>query len=495
MSQNTKVTFDERCKLIGIRLRSMFQPFIELYYGIKTRTIAWEWCTAIFCVASLLLTFRFDVWVFRKAHLTLIYPTHPYLYWPYYTAITGSGFLAWAGRETMKRRMIAKLLTEVFVCAGLKSKMGRLPAFIFDKPLDFYTRKLKVTNARLPLSEFKKSRETIESALRIYIDDIKEARSDGTIEMTYSHFPMPDVCKLGPLDAIGKMRYVVGHTRATQLKSNFESIPHLLIAGQTNSGKSTFLRQLVTTTYLNNDQFHFTLIDLKEGLEFQLFENLKRVSVVCNLPHAAAVLQTFQALLENRMKLLKKNKCKDLSAFLHMPGDKRTNKLDDGQEVSLNRHLIVIDEAADIFLAGPDASSSEIQKARRVLVEIARKGRAVGLHLVFATQRPDAKSIDSQIKANLPGIICFQMPNDASSMTVLGNGRATDLPPIPGRAIWKAGSDMIEVQTPLLTPEEAEVLLKPYRIEIPVQAAPTAKLTLVPTTEVTTKSTDRYEQT
>ena len=127
--------------------------------------------------------------------------------------------------------------------------------------------------------------------------------------------------------------------------------------------------------------------------------------------------------------------------------------------------MIVIDEAADLFLSGGGVDVSEIQKARRFLVELARKGRAAGYHLVFATQRPDGKSIDPQIKANLPGVLCFQMPNDASSMTVIGNGRATDLPAIPGRAIWKSGSELTEVQTPYLSIETANAFLEPFRIK------------------------------
>ena len=64
-----------------------------------------------------------------------------------------------------------------------------------------------------------------------------------------------------------------------------------------------------------------------------------------------------------------------------------------------------------------------------------------------------------QLKANLSGVLCFPMSNNASSMTVLDSGRATHLPFIPGRAIWKCGSVLVEVQTPFLDYAEAEQCL------------------------------------
>ena len=87
------------------------------------------------------------------------------------------------------------------------------------------------------------------------------------------------------------------------------------------------------------------------------------------------------------------------------------------------------------------------------------------MHLIIATQRPDVKALDPQVKANLTTVIAFQMPNLASSMTILGNGKAAKLPFIPGRAILRSGNKLRDIQTPFLSVAEAEKLLEPYRIE------------------------------
>lgn len=247
--------------------------------------------------------------------------------------------------------------------------------------------------------------------------------------------------------------FLVGRTRAHQLIGTFKETPHLLIAGQTGGGKSTFLRQLIVHLHLRQNATKFLLIDLKGGLEFSIFENRKQFRVVPNVVAAIEELKLVNHILDERMTLLKAHQCKDIDAYM--------TKKDLPGRTSLNRHVVVVDEAAEMFLAGNHANSKEIQAARGILSRVARLGRAVGVHIVVATQRPDTRALDSQVKANLTGVICFQMMNDASSISVLGNGRASDLLRVPGRAIWKNGMDMLEVQTPFLDADAAEALLGP----------------------------------
>jgi DNA segregation ATPase FtsK/SpoIIIE-like protein len=376
-----------------------------------------------------------------------------------------------------RRNRLSKKLAEVFTDAGLKSPMGRLPGLVFDSAIDSLTRKLTLTRTNLKMDIFQSAKSALEGGLQIYIDEFRENRDRGTVDVIYSYYPMPNFVPLTDTRQ-SSWSFLVGKTRSKEVTINLKTVPHLMIAGQTGGGKSTFLRQVITTLYVNNKGCAFVLIDLKGGLEFQIFENLPRVEVIPNIETAIGSFRTVQQALDDRMKLLKANNCKDLDEYQKLPKEKRQAFTGMAHQINLGRQVIVIDEAAEMFLAGAHAGSKDVQMARRVLSQVARQGRSVGVHLIVATQRPDARALDPQVKANLPGILCFQMVNDASSLTVLGSGRATDLPPIPGRAIWKCGSDMVEVQTPYLGVTEAEALLEPFREknEKPEREAKKAKL-------------------
>jgi S-DNA-T family DNA segregation ATPase FtsK/SpoIIIE len=322
--------------------------------------------------------------------------------------------------------------------------------------VDQDTQKLVLTKISYSLADFINAKPRIESGLRSFIDDIKENRTKGTVEILFSDMSLPTSVGYQNFSKSNNSSFFVGATRASEIFGDFDKTPHLLVAGQTGGGKSTFLRNLITTLFVNSKNTQFTLIDLKGGLEFQLFEDLPRVEVIPNLDRAISDLLSLQTELNRRIEFLKKHKVKDIANLDSNSPDNSFLK---------SRRLIVVDEAAELFLAGGGSDSAKIIQARRILSLIARQGRAAGINLVIATQRPDSRSLDPQVKANLSGVLCFPMQNDSSSITVLGNGRATDLPLIPGRAIWKEGPFMTEVQTPYLSVEAADQLLEPHRIQ------------------------------
>ncbi|OQW53864.1 MAG: hypothetical protein A4S09_06505 [Proteobacteria bacterium SG_bin7] len=431
-----------------------FEPIFELVRGFRANTIPWVTCAKWTTGLTLGLFFKIDWYILSYTRFTNLYPYHPLLYKIYALSISTSPFWIWAWMQVKYKKDKLKLLTRAFKNAGLESKIGRLPNLISDFPLDPMTRKLRLTNAGFPVSSFQAQSKFIESELGIFIDEVKESRESRTVDVIYSHYPMATEVSYSPEDAEAPFEFKVGQTRANTIATSLQKTPHLLVAGQTGGGKSTFLRQLIVHLHLQKKGINFLLIDLKGGLEFSMFENRKNFVVVPHVLAAVVNLQNTNSLLDKRMSFLKENGCKDIEAYFKKK-DKPANAPD------LSRHVIVVDEAAEMFLAGHHAKSKEVQTAREMLSRIARQGRALGIHLIVATQRPDSKSLDPQVKANLTGVICFQMMNDSSSIAVLGNGRATDLPKVAGRAIWKNGIEMLEVQTPFLSSEMAESLLGP----------------------------------
>lgn len=450
-------------RLAAVSFYVFTQPLVEIFHGVRTRRIPWAECFLWANASALLVLFHLDKAIFKRVGFLRFYPTRPMYYYGYCAALLLFGFLGWGFVQSALRKRLLRRLTEIFSQAGLKNALGRFPAFISDYPVDEATRKLRLGRSGFSREQFEKAKGSLESSLQVYIDEMRENRERGTIDVIYSHSPMPERTEIDNITHVAPLTFVIGKTRAKEITANLSRVPHLMVAGQTGGGKSTFLRGLITTLYLNNPEFEFTLIDLKGGLEFQIFEKLPRVRVMASVEQAITNLKSLETVLKERMALLKANDCKDITAYLALSGAKRVSAPGNtGASEYLNRHIVIVDEAAEMFLAGGHANSGDIQIARRVLSQIARQGRSVGVHLVVATQRPDAKSLDPQVKANLTGVVCFQMLNDASSITVLGVGRATELPPIPGRAIWKCGAEMVEIQTPFLSTEEVEGLLEKH---------------------------------
>lgn len=436
------------------------QPIIEIIYGIRKDTIPYFPILTWGVIFDFLTLSHLDQKIFKLLKLDWIYPQNPIAYSMYSFIGATLGFWIWGAIQTRKKTNMIQRLTEVFQESGLKSPMGKLPNFIFDKPVDELVRRLRVTNAFMPKAKFDEAKDRLESSLQVYIDEISESKSSGTVDLLYSHFEISKMFEMKDLKSIGRHRFMIGQTRAKTIYSSLVETPHLLIGGQTGGGKSTFLRQVITTLYCNNKDYNFTLIDMKGGLEFQLFENRDRIKVISTPNDSSSQFTVLDQLLSERFELLKTNQCKDIEEFQEKPKDQL--KLPEGvkaETFKLNRNIVVIDEAAELFLAGGKINVSQVQEMTRKVIRLAAQGRAVGIHLIVATQKPDSKAISSQIKANLTGIVSFPMATLGASFSILGNGRAKDLPSIPGRAVWKSGLDQFEVQTAFLSPDQTKAEL------------------------------------
>ena len=141
---------------------------------------------------------------------------------------------------------------------------------------------------------------------------------------------MPEIFDYNLSNVKSKCTFVAGCTRSKIVSQSFKSSPHLLIGGQTGGGKSTLLRQIITSLYLNDDNARFQLVDLKEGLEFQTFKNIKRINVVENFRDMLLQLGNLDTELKQRMAKIKEANCKDIDCLLYTspsPRDQRGSRM------------------------------------------------------------------------------------------------------------------------------------------------------------------------
>lgn len=439
------------------------QPLIEVFVGFKCKTIPLEFCLVGMITIILCSTFNFDYYLAKKLNLLFLYPNG--IGWKFYQFfLLLFPMYLWGLWQTALRLKLIKILTLVFTEAGLKSVLNRLPSFVTDEALDEDSRKLTIKLKGQTLRQIKDCKDNLQEALKVHIDEIKGEVSKGTVEIIYSYEELLDDYPLNNF-SLEKDNFLVGQGRTSRIESELPNVPHLLVAGQTGMGKSTFLRQLITSLYITNKRYTFELIDLKQGLEFQLFQNLPRIKVCDNVINAISILSDLATdIIEKRSKLLRFNNCKDIGTFLNLPSEER--KYPEGMEkIKLDRQVVVIDEAFDLFMVGAYANAKQVAQARRNASKIAAQGRAVGIHIVVATQRPDKNAIDPQMKSNLTGKVCFRVSDIPTSNTILNNKLAYEIPDIKGRAIWKSSNEMKQVQTPHLSEKRANELLAKYRLK------------------------------
>jgi S-DNA-T family DNA segregation ATPase FtsK/SpoIIIE len=192
-------------------------------------------------------------------------------------------------------------------------------------------------------------------------------------------------------------------------------MPHILIAGTTGSGKSGCINTILTSVLLraNPDEVRMILIDPKR-IELSYYEQIPHLlaPVVSSPKEATAVLANVINEMERRYEHLSKVRARNLP--------EANRALRERGEPTLPYLLVVIDELADLMMISPQAVEDAI-------IRLAQKSRAVGIHLVLATQRPSVDVITGMIKANVPSRIAFAVSSQTDSRVIIDQGGAESL--------------------------------------------------------------------
>ena len=259
-----------------------------------------------------------------------------------------------------------------------------------------------------------------------------------------------------------------------------EKMPHVLIAGATGSGKSVCLNTIVTSLVYRHtpETLRLLMIDPKM-VELSVYGRLPhlRHNVVTDPRDAAGVLKWAVLEMERRYSLLKANYVRSIQEFNQQARDGVVLRRAEpkGPEGDENRWVyadgvmpyivVVVDELADLMMT----VQSEVEKP---LTQLAQKARAIGIHLIVATQRPSVNVITGLIKANFPTRIAFRVASKTDSRTILdqngadallGNGDMLFLPP--------GASDPVRIQGAYLPTADTE-RLRGWYVELLERHAP-----------------------
>ena len=243
----------------------------------------------------------------------------------------------------------------------------------------------------------------------------------------------------------GELRVILGKDIVGRDKFiDIAKMPHLLIAGQTGSGKSVAVNTLISTliSKKSENEVKFIMVDPKM-VELMPYNDIPHllVPVIIDPQQAAIALRWAVNEMENRYKKLMENGVRNIKSY---------NSLSFVEKMPYI--VIIIDELADLMMV----ASGSVEES---IARIAQKARAVGIHLVVATQRPSTDVITGMIKANLPSRISFALRSQIDSRTILDTAGAEKLLGQGDMLLLANGSSKLErIQGAYISDEEVKNL-------------------------------------
>ncbi len=245
-------------------------------------------------------------------------------------------------------------------------------------------------------------------------------------------------------------------TAGSPLVLDLATCPHLLVAGATGSGKSVAINAMICSILMvrKPEEVQLLLIDPK-SVEFTQYHQLPHLicPVLSDMKKAASVLKWACKKMDERYALLSQVGVRDLSSYNELGEEEIVKRLDpegDADLADVPFHMphivIIVDEFGELMMV----AAKEVESS---VIRLSQKARAVGIHLICATQRPSVDVITGLIKSNLPARIAFQVASKVDSRTILdrngadlllGRGDMLLLPPGTSRLIRAQGSYLSE---------------------------------------------------
>ncbi len=244
--------------------------------------------------------------------------------------------------------------------------------------------------------------------------------------------------------------------------ADLASMPHVLIAGSTGSGKSVAINAMIMSVLFKStpEQVRMILVDPKR-VELGMYEGIPHLftPIITEAKLAANALRNAVREMERRLKLLAANHVRNIDQFNKLFDHGSEYLFEDVNQEPLPYIIIIIDELADLMML--DRSNVE-----ESITRLAQMARAVGIHLILATQRPSVDVITGLIKANVPTRMSFRLATKVDSRTIidsngaeslLGRGDMLYLPPGTSR--------LVRVHAPFVTEKEISAVTEFWRAQ------------------------------
>lgn len=233
-------------------------------------------------------------------------------------------------------------------------------------------------------------------------------------------------------------------------------MPHLLVAGATGQGKSVGLNAIITSLLYRKHpaQLKFVMIDPKM-VEFSLYGKIERHflakmeseddAIITDPKKAVYTLNSLCTEMDNRLELCKKAGARNIAEYNEKFTSRRLNPMNGHRY--LPYIVVVVDEFADLIMTAREVEGP--------VMRLAQKARAIGIHLIIATQRPDVKVITGGIKANFPARIAFRVMQMIDSRTIIDQPGANQLIG-RGDMLFSKDGDLTRIQCALVETREVE---------------------------------------
>lgn len=253
---------------------------------------------------------------------------------------------------------------------------------------------------------------------------------------------------------------ILGKTISNELYiADLAKMPHLLVAGATGQGKSVGLNCLIISLLYKKHptELKFVMVDPKK-VELSLYNKIEKHflaklpgdgdAIITDTSQVTDTLKSLCVEMDNRYNLLKDAGCRNIIEYNNKFKERRLNP--EKGHVFLPYIVVVVDEVADLMMT----AGREVETP---IARLAQLARAVGIHVILATQRPSVNIITGTIKANFPARLAFRVTSKIDSRTILDSNGADQLIG-KGDMLFYSGSDLIRLQCPFVDTPEADAV-------------------------------------